>query len=83
MKKVFDKENRVKIQPRKAIRRDTANPNQTENVSKTLEPRILDNLCYPSVSRSKEGRMNLKAHQIEVERQRSIAILYYRRNRIR
>jgi hypothetical protein len=80
---VFDKENRVKIQPKKMIRRDTANPNQTENISKTLRSHILDNPCYPSTSRSKQGRMNLKAHQISVERQRSMGILYSRRNRIR
>jgi hypothetical protein len=83
MKKVFDKENRVKIQPKKVIKRDTANPNQTENVSKTLRSRILDNPYYPSASRSKERHGNLKAHQIDVERQRSIAILCFRRNRIR
>lgn len=73
----------VEVQSKKVIRRDTANPNQTDDVSKTLRPLILDNPCYPSASRSKEGRMNLKAHQISVERQRSIAILYSRRNRIR
>jgi len=80
---MFHKGNRENIQPKKAIKRDTANSNQTENVSKTLGLRILDNPRYPSASRSKERRMNLKAHQTEVERQRSIAILYSCRNRIR
>lgn len=73
----------VEVQSKKVTRRGTTNPHSTENVPRIPRPRILDNPCNPPASPSKEEWRGLKAHQISVERQRSIAILYSRRNRIR
>lgn len=80
---MFRKETKVEAQSKKVIRRDTENPRLTENVSRIPRPRILDNPYNPPASLSKEERRDLKAHQIEVERRRSMALFYSRRNAIR
>lgn len=80
---MLHKEINVEVRSKKVIRRDTANPNLTENVPRIPRPRILDSPYNPPASRSKEERRDLKAHQIEVERRRSMALFYSRRNAIR
>lgn len=80
---MLDKETNVEAQSKKVIRRDTINPHHIKNVSRILRLRILDNPDTPPASPSEEERWNLKAHQIEVERRRSMAFFHSRRNAIR
>jgi len=77
------KETKVEPQSKRVILRDTADPHLGENVSNTPRPRISDNPYHPPNSLSREERRDLKAHQIEVERQRYRALFYSRRSAIR
>lgn len=77
------KETEIEAQSNKAIRRDTTNPRQKERVSRIASPRILEIPYNLPASLNREKLCNLKAHQIDVERRRSTALFYFRRNAIR
>lgn len=72
-------------QSKKAIRDDLTNPRPTENITGITNSRahILDNPPDPPASLSPEELRKLKTHYIEVERRRSLALAYHRRNAIR
>jgi len=77
------KETEVEAQSNKVIRKDTTNPRQTEHVSRMATPRILDIPYNLPALLNREKLCNPKAHQMEVERRRSTALFYFRRNAIR
>jgi len=77
------KEAGATVQSKKAIRDDLINPRPSENVTGiTNFVHILDNPHDPPASLSPEELRNLKAHHIEVERLRSLALAYHQRNTI-
>lgn len=49
------KETKVEAQSKKVIRRDTANPHLTENVSSISRPRILGNPYNPPASKQRRA----------------------------
>ncbi len=77
------KETKAQPEPKRVILRDTADPHLAENVSNISRPRTSDNPYHPPNPLSREERKDLKAHQIEVERQRYRALFYSRRNAFR
>jgi hypothetical protein len=79
------RETQVEAKPNKKIRRDKADLHLTGKVSSRPKLRNASNIHnhYNPTSLSKEDRRDLKAHQIEVERRRSMALFNIRRNTIR
>jgi hypothetical protein len=72
-------------QPKKAIRDELTNPRPAENSTglTNLHAHILDNPPDPPAALSPEELRKLKTHYVEVERGRSLALAYHRRNAVR